>query len=763
MRTTFALHWPALLVGAACVGLALSIWVAIPFVAALLLVVAACAGVLLTGGMVRVAALGAALAVLGLAWGSLRMDALRASVLADEVGATGVAELVTVAPARSSPWSTRVIAVTRKFRHEAVRERVLLVLPVGRSPPRGAILEASVRVAEPRPEEDGFDERAWLARQGIHVVLDASSWRENGRRGGIAGFGDVLRDRIERAVTRGAGGTRRGIVLGVVLGEDEGLSADVQDDFRASGLYHLLAVSGQNVAFLAAGIYALGWLLRLPRSVREVSILATIGAYVLAVGWQPSVVRAGVAGGLASLAWLAARPADRWHFLALGALVLMAWMPTSLLEPGFQLSFAAVAAIFVAVPRVRRRLDGYAIHPAVADAFSVALACGVATAPIVLIHFGEAPLYTVPANVVAFLAAPLVLGLGLLAAVVDPVSPGAAAGLGALAGWAAAWLELVARVVADLPRAQVDARALAGLAVAGVVAWLVVRRVRRLPRRSGVLVPLALGAIVVVTSTAWLTARPPVAWTAPTGLRVTFLDVGQGDAVLLETPRARVLVDQGPPEGDAAAQLVEMGIGSLSAVVLTHPQRDHVGGAADVLRRLDVGQVLDPDLAATGPEREQALRVARADDVPVGVVRAGATYRTGGLVLRALWPADAGTPTEDPNLNAVVLLASYGTTDVLLPADAESGVTARLSLPEVEILKVAHHGSEDPGLAEELRELRPRVAVISCGRDNDYGHPRAETVAALESSPGLALYRTDTDGRVIIESDGSRLTVGTER
>lgn len=758
-----ALHWPALLVGAACVGIALSIWIAIPFAAVLVLAVTACAGVLLASGVVRVAALAAALAVLGLAWGSLRMDALRASVLVDEVGATGVAELVTVAPARASPWSTRVIAVTRTFRHEALRERVLLVLPVGRSPPRGAILEATVRVADPRPPEDGFDERAWLARQGIHVVLDASSWRQTGRRGGIAGFGDVLRDRIERAVTRGAGGTRRGIVLGVVLGEDEGLPADVQDAFRASGLYHLLAVSGQNVAFLAGGVYALGWLLRLSRSVRELSILVTIGAYVLAVGWQPSVVRAAVAGGLASLAWLAARPADRWHFLALGALVLMAWMPTSLLEPGFQLSFAAVAAIFVAVPRVRRRLDGYAIPSAVADAVSVALACGVATAPIVLLHFGEAPLYTVPANVVAFLAAPLVLALGLLAAVIDPVSPGAAAGLAALAGWAAAWLELVARIVADLPRAQVDTTALAVLVSAGAAVWVMARRVRRLARRGGVLVPLALGAVVLVTSTAWLTAHTPPARTPPTGLRVTFLDVGQGDAVLLETPRARVLVDQGPPEGDAAAQLVDMGIRSLSALVLTHPQRDHVGGAVDVLRRLEVGQVLDPDLAATGPEREQALRVARTEDVRVSVVRAGATYRTGGLVLRTLWPVDAGTPTEDPNLNAVVLLASFGTTDVFLPADAESAVTARLSLPEVEILKVAHHGSEDPGLAGELRELRPRVAVISCGRDNDYGHPRAETLAALEATPGLAVYRTDEDGRVVVESSGSRLTVGTER
>jgi competence protein ComEC len=105
-----------------------------------------------------------------------------------------------------------------------------------------------------------------------------------------------------------------------------------------------LAVSGQNVAFLAGGIVALGWLLRLPRRARELSILAVIGAYVLAVGWQPSVVRAGVAGGLASLAWLAARPSDRWHFLAVGALVLVAWMPTTLLDPGFQLSFAAVGS-----------------------------------------------------------------------------------------------------------------------------------------------------------------------------------------------------------------------------------------------------------------------------------------------------------------------------------------------------------------------------------------------------------------------------------
>ena len=758
MRRVLELHWPALLVASACAGIGLSIWVSLPLAAVSVLGACALVATFMVEGHARVAALGVAIALLGLGWGSIRMEALRHSVLAAEIGESGPARLVTVAPARPSLWATRVIADVQEFRRQGVRERVLLVLPVGRSPPRGAILEATVRVSEPRPPHDGFDEREWLSRQGIQVVLDASSWRQVGRRGGLSGLADRLRDRIELAIGRGTDGVRRGIVLGVVLGEDEGLPAHVQDDFRASGLYHLLAVSGQNVAFLAAGIYGLGWLLRLARVWRELLSVGVVAAYVLAVGWQPSVVRAGVAGVLASLAWLSARPRDRWHFLAVGAFVLMAWLPTSLLEPGFQLSFAAVAAIFVAVPRVKTTLEGYPLPAGLSDALAVALACGLATAPIALVHFGRIPVYTVLANVAAFAAAPVVLGLGLLAAAVDPVSPGAAAGLAALAGWAAAWLELVARVVARLPNAQLGARSAGVLVGLALVGWLGAREARRRLRVRTPVV-LVLGGVVLATSIAWLAARPAPAWNQPAGLRVTFLDVGQGDSVLIETPKARVLVDEGPPEADVAGQLRDMGVRSLSALVLTHPQRDHVGGAAAVIRRIRVAQVLDPGLTATGPEYEEAVAAARARSVPVRVVRAGETFRLGRLVLDVLWPEDAGGAGEDPNLNAVVLTASFGATDVFLPADAESDVTAKLPLEEVEIVKVAHHGSEDPGLDEELEDLRPRVAVISCGRGNEYGHPRPETVAALEDAPGLALYRTDRDGRVVVESDGRGLTV----
>jgi competence protein ComEC len=222
-----------------------------------------------------------------------------------------------------------------------------------------------------------------------------------------------------------------------------------------------------------------------------------------------------------------------------------------------------------------------------------------------------------------------------------------------------------------------------------------------------------------------------------------------------------VLVDQGPPEADVAGQLARMGIRGLSALVLTHPQRDHVGGAGDVIRQLRVGAVLDPGLAATGPDREEAVAAARERRVPIHVVRAGSEFKVGGLRLRALWPPDPGAPSEDPNLNALVLVATYGETDVLLTADAESEVTASLPLSGIEILKVAHHGSADPGLDDELRVLRPRIAVISCGRNNDYGHPRAETLAALAASPGIAVYRTDLDGRVVVESDGRQLRVRT--
>jgi competence protein ComEC len=642
----------------------------------------------------------------------------------------------------------------------SIRERVLLELPPERAPPQGAVLELRAQPVAPRGPETGFNERGWLARRGVHVVLRGEDARIVGRRGGIGGVGDRLRAHVESTLARGATGERRRLLAGIVLGEGSEIGQELEDAFEASGLMHLLAVSGQNVGIVAIGVVTAARVLGVGRLVGEAVAILIVLAYALAVGWQPSVVRAAVAGSLASLAWIAARPRDRWHALAVGALVLLAWMPQSALEPGFQLSFAAVAAIFLVLPRVAGVPEAYPIPRGLWDVLVVAVACGLVTAPVVWLHFGQVALWTVPANVAAEPAMPPLISLSLAAAAIEPVLPGAATALAWLAGWCAAWIAFVARVVAGWPSAQVGSPVVIAVAAALVGAVVLLRRLPRYRRRSAA---AALASVAFTLAAAACAFRPLPSWAPPSGLRVTFLDVGQGDSVLLEVPGGAVLFDQGPPEANVAGQLRRLGLRSLTAIVLTHPQRDHIGGAADVLARLRVGAVADPALQAPSRDHDAVISVARRNRVPVVVARAGDAYRIGRLRLDILWPDEPGLASDDPNQHAVVAVASYGRADVLLTADAESDVTSRLPLRAVEVLKVAHHGSEDPGLPDLLRTLRPRLAVISVGEGNAFDHPRPETVAALAAVPGLRSLRTDLNGRIVVESDGRALTVRSER
>jgi len=411
----------------------------------------------------------AALTLLGWWWGSARLNALDRSMLLGRVDTSERSRVVVTAPARRSRFQLRLTGQVRRFGRLGLRESVLLELPLGRAPPQGAILEAVTTVRLPHPPTNGFDERKWLRRHGIHVVLRADRWHQVGRRGGLGGLADRLRAALAGSIAPGLTGERRGIVEGVVLGDEQALSEGLRQRFRVSGLYHLLAVSGQNVVLVAGGALALAWLLGLPRWLGQLGALASIGGYVLAVGAQPSVVRAGVAGALVSLAWLAARPADRWYFLLLGAFVLLAWNPYSLLDAGFQLSFAAVAAIFVLAPRLAGLFEGYPVPGGLARVLAVSTACGLATAPVLWFQFHAVPLLTVPANAAAAPAVAPLLGLAFASALAGPVSPSAAAAIAWLNGWCAAYLAGCARVVGGMPGAQVrSGRALVALVVVAV-------------------------------------------------------------------------------------------------------------------------------------------------------------------------------------------------------------------------------------------------------------------------------------------------------
>jgi competence protein ComEC len=369
-------------------------------------------------------------------------------------------------PPRAGRFETRARALVLRWGDVRLHEQGLLELHPGRAPPQGARLSVLGVLREPRGPSHGFDERTWLRRQGIRVVLRADRWRMVGRRGSV---GDALHAWLERDSTRGLSGERRQMLEAIVLGQTQGMSDALLARFRASGLYHVLAVDGLKVAAVAGGSAWLVLRLGFGRIAAELVALLALGGYVLAVGEHPSVIRAAVAGALTSVAWLTARERDRWHALLVGAVLLLAWNPYYVFDAGFQLSFAAVASIFVVAPRVVRALEGYPVPRRLAQLIGVSTACGLATAPITWLQFRQVSLVTVPANVVGV---PVVAGMvtvALVTALVAPVAPPVAAVLAQLNGYGAAFVAGCARVFGGLPGAQARSPAAVAAAAACVL------------------------------------------------------------------------------------------------------------------------------------------------------------------------------------------------------------------------------------------------------------------------------------------------------
>jgi ComEC/Rec2-related protein len=432
-------------------------------------------------------ALACVVAVAGWWWGSERLQMLDRSALLPLVGTAARAVVELQEPPHPGRFEIRVRARAVRWGGRRLGEPVLLELPVGRAPPQGARLSVLGVLRAPRGPADGFDERAWLRRHGVHVVLRVDAWRRIGWRGGLGGVADRLHAWLARDGARGLAGERRSVIEGVVLGEDQGLSDSLKQRFRASGLYHLLAVSGSNVALVAAGVLGLAWLAGVSRLAAEVFAFAGICAYVLAVGPQPSVIRAGVVAALGSLAWLSGRQRDRWHALLLSAVVLLAWNPSNVLDPGFQLSFVAVLSIFVLAPRIRRVLEGYPVPRRLRGAVSVSAACGLGTAPVCWFQFHAVPLLTVPANAAAAPVMAPMLALALVAAVVAPVALPVTELLARLDGCCAAYLAGCARLFGGLPGAQI--RSPVAAAALGSCALLAAAYACRRDERAQVRVP----------------------------------------------------------------------------------------------------------------------------------------------------------------------------------------------------------------------------------------------------------------------------------
>ena len=626
-----------------------------------------------------------------------------------------------------------------------------------------------------------------LVRQGVEMLLSARAVVSSGeRRGGLSGLVDGLRIRAELALGRSMPARETALARGFVLGQDQQIDPVTVSDFQNSGLAHLLAVSGQNVVLLSLLGLAVMALAGIGHGTRLVVLAALILLYVPLAGGGPSIQRAGVMGlaGLAALA--ASRPASRVFVLALAVAVTLLVNPRATADVGWQLSFVAVAGIAVLARPLRHRIEalstgpdygsgGTTLRSAMLDGVAVTVAASLVTAPLMAFHFDRVSVATVAANLAALPAVAPAMWLGMAAAGLGAVWSGLAIPLNLLnslllsyIAQVAAWFGRPGWAVAEIGIASVPALVgvYAALALALAAGLHMTRSMAPEPgagnakpgpwriRALVAAVALLAGLLLMRPGHDRRELDPPAAGQ----VRIDFLDIGQGDATLIRAPgSAAVLVDGGPPGGGVEDALSSAGVERLGAVVATHADLDHVGGLYDVFETREVSRYLFDGTPGA------LLNQARRSGSRVRRVAEGDRIAVGPLAIEVLWPParTAGfVPPEDRNVRSVMLLLEYRGHRVLLAGDAEAEAVPVDPGP-LDVLRVAHHGSDDAGLPAFLGRTTPSLSVVSVGGDNPYGHPTDDTLSAL-SGAGSAVLRTDLDGTVslLLSRDGISVESG---
>ena len=752
---------------------------------------------------------------LGIALGATRYvlatPAVDASHLAYYNGAPG--------PTVVRGWVAEEPGVRDTTTHLTV-EAISLEGPTGKRPVRGRVLAIVSHYPahaygdvvlisgslETPPDIEGFSYREYLAMHGAHSWMPRAAAEGLGVRPGMqvaarrAAY--RLKERLHHTIDSILPNPEAGLLSGILLGLGHTLPDEWEEAFRRVGLTHIIVISGYNIG-LVLTLFLLG-----RHVVRHQVALAAgmvgIGAYALFVGASPPVARAALMGALFALGPLLGRRSHSPTALAFATVVMLTANPLTLWGVSFQLSLAATLGLLVMERRLTEALGALVegrgsrwvrlIHLA-RDGVLCTLAAQVATLPVIWYHFLELSVVALPANLPVLPAQPLLLFTGALATLGGLIwLP-----LGRVLAWLA-WpvLRGTLFVVELLGRVPGAARTLPPLSTEGV--WLIYGTLA-----AGILALQRVQAHRAPTGPAAPTATPPPAappapagagsgtrrftllgagllvaavWGAGLALpdgrtHVTFLDVGQGDAILIRSPGGRtVLVDGGAEPvliGARLGRALPFWQHRVDLVVATHADADHLAGLLPVLQHYRVGAALQPPAMGGTPLTARWEELLREHDVPRVVASRGLRVDVGDdLVLEVLHPPEEALLAAggDDNANSLVLRVTAGECVFLLTADIDQDTERALlaaGLPlEATVLKVAHHGAAGSTSEAWLRTVRPEAAVVSVGSDNTFGHPAPATMGRLDAA-GAATWRTDACGTVDVATDGERLWVSTAR
>ncbi|MFI0463874.1 ComEC/Rec2 family competence protein [Saccharopolyspora sp. 5N102] len=561
-----------------------------------------------------------------------------------------------------------------------------------------------------------------------------------------------LRDGLRRVSADVLGPAAAGLLPGLVVGDTGRLPPEVEQNFETAGLSHLTAVSGANLAIVCGAVLVLLHLVGAGPVMSAVGAGGALVGFVVLAGPEPSVLRAAVMGAITLLALVLGRQRSALPALSASVIGLLLLLPDLATSAGFALSVAATVGLVLLAPVWSLALRVRGVPIGLAEAIAVPLAAHVVTAPLIAALSGEVSLVAVPANMLAGPVVAPATVFGVLATVVAPVSAWSAGVFGRLAAPELEWIILVAERAAAVPGAAFDwpSGTVGGIALAVIAAvGLIALRGKRI--RLVVAVGLLLVVLVVVPVRTVLPGWPVPGWS------VVACDVGQGDGLVLATgrPNEAVVVDTGPDPQRAAECLRRLGIRRVPLAVLTHLHADHVSGLAALMGKIPV------DAVAIGPLRQPAwamddvARDARAHRVPVVPLLSGQRAAWPGLVLDVLGPDPVLARTQsadDANDASIVLLATTPAGRVLLTGDVELPGQGRLVSSgadlRADVLKVPHHGSRYTA-PRFLQAVRPRLAVISVGAGNTYGHPSPFIVDNLTRA-GTKVLRTDQEGDIAI-------------
>ena len=745
-------------------------------------------------------ALALTFAVAGVVVGGWRLDKVAQSRLEPLVGRRAPLEATVIdLPTVSGDGETLTVPVrVTAFGHERFNEPAHLNLKIGKGevPPLDSCgrltegarisLAASAIEALPIAKPGQFDYGRYLERRGEHVEVRGSlcDLRYVGRRGGITGVIDRLRVASRDHLRRGIGSPVRDVLQAMVLGDDEYVPANAVEDMRRSGLLHILAVSGENVVLLCA---MWGFLLALAgvgRIARSLVLLPLIIVYTVLAGASPSIVRAGVAGVVALCATLLSRPSDGWLLWLVPAAWLLTVNPNTLFDVSFQLTFAAVAGLLL-LSRPFTELLGF-LPKYLAEGVAITAAASLATAPVSVFTFGSTSLVAIPANLAgAFILGPIMF-LGMLSVMLGFLLAPLCLPLNLLAGVCTGFFLTISAWFGRLPWALYQWRGLTlGLAlllalVGGLfTVWRLARRrgerllayVGDAGRRVHVVLVAALlvGAVLVLV---------PPAPAAPSRTTLTFLNVGEGAAALVQTPGGpTVLIDAGPEP--LAGVLRAHGVRRIDLLVLSHGHADHTAGLSDVLGSIPITLALVPRPPTPNPPLTKVIAELRAASVPIRECVTPLRFAAGAYSVAVL-PTSPGSgaggsggsdttgtvqSSSDSNQNendcALVAVVTLGGQRVMLPGDAEGDALAHLGIGAVAVAEVPHHGSRDGFDTALLASLAPRLAVISVG-PNKYGHPTAQMLDLLAGAH-VPCLRTDRAGDVTLTAGVQGLAVRVQR